>query len=449
MDLSTASAGELAHALAERELSALEACDAAIARIETGDGAINAVALRDFERARTQARAADAALAQGERRPLLGVPMTVKESFDVAGLPTTWGLDFARHIPVTADAVAVARLKAAGAVILGKTNCAMALADWQTTNPIYGRTAHPLDLSRTPGGSSGGSAAAVAAGFVPLELGSDFVGSLRIPAHFCGLYTHRPSHRLLATRGMRFPGHEGTHDDPIGVIGPFARTVADLSLALEVLVGPDPDEAPAWRATLPPPRHTEARGLRVLVVAQHPAATADHDVRGALQATADALARGGAEVESRSPLLPDLAAVLKAFGALVGAFVSQGEPGPVISAHEWLALLDEQALLRAQCQRLFDAFDVLLMPAFGTAAFTHFDDAVGFNERKLSIDGSDTPYAAQGAWSALASFAGLPVTVTPVARTAGGLPIGVQIVGPYLQDRTPLAVAAWLAAQRS
>ncbi|HET7792295.1 MAG TPA: amidase family protein [Rhizobacter sp.] len=448
MDLATTSATELAQALATGQLSAAEACDAAIARIDAGDGAINAVVVRDFERARAQARAADAALSRGERRPLLGVPLTVKESFDVAGLPTTWGLDFARDLPVHEDAVAVARLKAAGAVLLGKTNCARGLADWQTANPLYGRTAHPLDLTRTPGGSSGGSAAAVAAGFVPLELGSDFVGSLRIPAHFSGLCTHRPSHGLLATRGMRFPGHEGTHDDPIGVIGPFARNVADLSLALDVLTGPDPDEAPAWHATLPPPRRTDPRGLRVLVVTEHPAAQASREVRSAVQATADALARGGAEVTAHSPLLPEPMTLLKHFGALVGAFVSQGQPGPVISAHEWLALLDEQALARAQCQRLFESFDVVLMPAFGTAAFTHYGDSVGFEERLLSIDGRDTPFAAQGAWSALASFTGLPVTVLPVARTAGGLPMGVQVIGPYLHDRTPLAVAAWLEAQR-
>lgn len=445
-DPATAGAGELAHAIAARQLSAREACDAAIARIEAGDTEINAVVVRDFERAREQAQAADAALARGDRRPLLGVPMTVKESFDVAGLPTTWGFEFALGLPVTEDAVPVARLKAAGAVILGKTNCAFALADWQTVNPIYGRTSNPLDPSRTPGGSSGGSAAALAAGFVPLELGTDLAGSLRIPAHFSGLFGHKPSHGLLARRGMRFPGHVGAHEDPLGVIGPLARNASDLELALDVLAGPDPDEAPAWRVALPPPRHAGAAGLRVLVAVEHPAAQATSEVRGAVQAAADQLARGGASVHASSPLLPDLMAVLRAFGSLVGAFVSQGQPGPVISAHEWLALLDEQARVRSQCAKLFEAFDVLLMPAFGTTAFKHLDEP-DFDQRTLRIDGVATPYSAQGAWSALASFAGLPATVAPVARGAGGLPIGVQIVGPYLNDRTPLAVAAWLQAQ--
>jgi amidase len=442
-DLAKAGAGELAQALAARHVSALQACDAAIARIEAADGAINAVVVRDFERARSQARAADAALARGERRPLLGVPMTVKESFDIAGLPTTWGFDFARTLPVTEDAVPVARLKAAGAVILGKTNCAFALADWQTSNPIYGRTVNPLDPSRTPGGSSGGSAAALAAGFVPLELGTDLAGSIRVPAHCCGLFGHKPSHGLVARRGMRFPGHVGAHEDPLGVIGPLARHACDLSLALDVLMGPDPDEAVAWRVELPAPRHARVADLRVLVAAEHPVAQAASEVRGAVQAAADELARAGATVKSASPLLPDLMGLTRAFGSMVSAFVSQGQPGPVISAHEWLALLDEQARVRAQCAKLFEAFDVVLMPVFGSAAFPHLDEQ-DFARRSLRIDGVDTPYEAQGSWSAFASFAGLPATVAPVARSAEALPIGVQIVGPYLCDRTTLAVAAWV-----
>jgi amidase len=185
----------------------------------------------------------------------------------------------------------------------------------------------------------------------------------------------------------------------------------------------------------------------VLVVTDHPAAQAGSEVRAAVQATADQLARAGATLRSTSALLPDPMAVLRAFGSLVSAFVSQGQPGPVISAHEWLALLDEQARVRAQCLKLFEAFDIMLMPVFGTPAFEHIDEP-DFERRRLRIDGVDTPYSAQGAWSALASFAGLPATVAPAARTADGLPIGVQIVGPYLHDRTTLAVAAWLQSQR-
>lgn len=444
-DPATASATRLARALADREVGALELCDAAIARIEAGDREINAVVVRDFERAREQARAADAAIARGERRPLLGVPITVKESFDVAGLRTTWGFEFARQLPpATDDAVAVARLKAAGAVLLGKTNCALALADWQTANPVYGRTLNPLDPSRTPGGSSGGSAAAVAAGFVPLELGSDLVGSIRVPAHFCGLAGHKPSHGLCPKRGHNFPGAPyGSHDDPIAVIGPLAREVGDLVLALELLAGPEDEAAVAYRLALPPPRQARMAGLRVLVVDRHPGAALSAEVRAAVHQAADRLASAGARVRHESPLLPDPAALLDRYGRTVMAFVSRGQPGPVISAHEWMDLLDEQARVRLRCRQLFETVDVVLCPPFGTAAYAHQDE-----RRVLRIDGRDTPYDAQGAWASLASFAGLPATVVPVARGADGLPIGVQIVGPFLHDRTTLGVADWLQSPR-
>jgi amidase len=444
-DLSTAGARRLVQALADREVGALELCNAAIDRIEAGDHDIHAVVVRDFDRAREQARAADAAIARGERRPLLGVPMTVKESFNVAGLRTTWGFEFARDLPpATEDAVAVARLKAAGAVLLGKTNCALALADWQTANPVYGRTAHPLDLSRTPGGSSGGSAAALAAGFVPLELGSDLVGSIRVPAHFCGLAGHKPSHGLCPKRGHDFPGAPyGSHDDPIAVIGPMAREVGDLVLALEVLAGPENDAAVAYRLSLPPPRQDGVAGLRVLVLDRHPQAAVSDAVRAAVHQAAERLASAGARVRHETPLLPDPGRLVESYGAMVTAFVTRGQPGPVISAHAWMELLDEQARVRRRCRELFETVDVVLCPPFGTTAYEHQDD-----KQVLRIDGRDTPYDAQGAWASLASFAGLPATVVPVARTGQGLPIGVQIVGPYLHDRTTLAVAEWLHAER-
>jgi amidase len=183
-------AAELVEALAKRRVSSRELVDSAIARIEALDSKINAVVVRDFDRARAAAAAADAALAEGERRPLLGVPITVKEQFGVAGLPTTWGNPKFKDWRPEVDALAVQRLKAAGAIILGKTNVPVALRDWQSYNDVYGTTNNPWDLSRSPGGSSGGSAAALAAGFVPLEFGSDIGGSLRAPAHFCGVFSH-------------------------------------------------------------------------------------------------------------------------------------------------------------------------------------------------------------------------------------------------------------------
>ena len=265
-DTLDASATELAAALAARRVSALELADAAIARIEARDGPINAVVVRDFDRARDAAKAADAALARGDRRPLLGLPMTVKESHNVAGLKTTWGFEGFKDYTASEDAVGVARLKAAGAVILGKTNVPPFLADYQSNNPIYGRTGNPWDLTRTPGGSSGGAAAALAAGMVPLEFGSDIGGSIRMPAHFCGVYGHKPSFNLVPTRGHQPPMTPAGAGVLLLVLGPLARTAADLTLALDVLAGPDTADAVGYRLALPPARHAKLSDYRVLVL---------------------------------------------------------------------------------------------------------------------------------------------------------------------------------------
>jgi amidase len=248
-------ATELKKALSDRSVSARELVDAAIARIEALDQKINAVVVRDFERARHEADLADAALAKGERRPLLGLPMTVKEQINIAGLPTTWGhLKYKAWKP-TADALAVARLKAAGAIILGKTNTPVDLADRQSYNEVYGTTNNPWDPRRTPGGSSGGSAASLAAGYVPLEFGSDIFGSLRCPAHFCGVFSHKPSLDLVP---LRSAGPPETRAVPIrgdlAVIGPMARSAADLARLLAVTAGPDAEmEGIGYRLALPPP----------------------------------------------------------------------------------------------------------------------------------------------------------------------------------------------------
>jgi amidase len=204
-ELAYRTAGELVQALAGRQISSRELLDAAISRIEAVDPKINAVVVRDFDRARAAADAADAALVRGERRPLLGLPITVKEQFGVAGLPTTWGYPKFKDWKAEVDALAVQRLKAAGAVVIGKTNLPMGVRDWQSYNDVYGTTNNPWDLSRTPGGSSGGAAAALAVGFVPLELGSDIGGSLRAPAHFCGVFAHKPTLDLVPQRGSGPP----------------------------------------------------------------------------------------------------------------------------------------------------------------------------------------------------------------------------------------------------
>jgi len=438
-DLGRASAGTLAKALAAKRLSAAEACEAAIARIERLDGAINAVVVRDFERARQAAAAADAALARGERAALLGVPMTVKEAHNVAGLPTTWGIEEARDFVPSEDSVAVARLKKAGAVILGKTNVPPHLGDWQSVNPIYGRTNHPLDLARTPGGSSGGSAAALAAGMVPLEFGSDIGGSIRVPAAFCGVFGHKPTHGAIPQRGHTPPGVDGV-DVPLGVIGPMARTAADLDLALGLLAGPDDDYAAGYSLALPAPRHERLGDFKVLVIGEHPVAKVQGEITAAVDALAGRLEQSGARVERSSNLVPDLESAQGVYMTILGAIISRGAAGAEpISAHDWMRALDAQLAIRRKWAQLFEAFDLVLAPAFGVVAFPH-DDAP-FAQRKHVIDGVETVYGNQVAWPGMASLANLPATSAPIGKTRAGLPIGVQIIGPHLADRTTIAFA--------
>ena len=442
-DVLDQTASDLVQALADRKVGALELTDAAIARIETRDVAINAVVVRDFERARAAAKQADAALARGERRPLLGLPMTVKESNNIAGLPTTWGSPAFSGFTAETDSVAVARLKAAGAIVLGKTNIPPFLSDWQSNNPVYGRTRNPWDLDRSPGGSSGGSAAAVAAGMSPLELGSDIGGSIRVPAAFCGIFGHKPSYGVVPLRGHSPPGLDG---GPIAlaVVGPLARSAADLDLALSVVAGPEPEEARGYRLDLPAPRHTDLANYRVLVIDQHPVVATDGEIRGALGALAGQLDGVCAQVARSSELMPDLAAQHGVYMALLMAAMSRGSPeGTTMNAHEWMNMLDAQVAFRRRWDGFFQAFDVVVMPTFGAVAFPH-DDNPDPNARTLPIDGQPTPYFGQLAWPGVALLPNLPSTVAPIGLTKGGLPIGVQIMGPYLEDRTTIAFAGLL-----
>jgi amidase len=465
------SAGQLSAALGAREVSSRELVDRAIARIEALDRTINAVVVRDFERARTDAAAADAALARGERRPLLGVPMTIKEAFDLAGLPTTWGIPPFKGWQPKEDAVAVTRLKAAGAVILGKTNLPLGLADWQSYNDIYGTTNNPWDLARTPGGSSGGSAAALAAGYVPLEMGSDIAGSLRCPAHFCGVFAHKPSAGLVPLGGLQPPrtprvgGDSG--DGGLAVAGPLARTAADLELAFDLLAGPDGEEAIAWRLALPASRHSDLRGFRVLVIDAHPQYPTSHSISTAIRTLAEALRRSGAIVADNAPALPDLAEIVRTYVPMLSSFVSQGRPrdyyagiearlaqipaddrsintlllrGAVLSHRNWLLDNAIRNGLKRQWAALNRDWDVVLCPVMPTAAFPH-DHTPDALARTLDVDGKPYPYMDQMFWPSFATLLGLPATVVPIARTPEGLPVGVQIIGPALEDRTTLAFA--------
>ncbi len=442
IDYPTATAGELVAALADRRIGALELTDVAIARIEAVDGPINAVVVRDFDRARDAARAADAALARGERRLLLGLPMTVKESHNVAGLRTSWGVEMFGNWIAPTDSIGVARLKAAGAVILGKTNVPPMLADWQSDNPIYGRTNNPRDLTRSPGGSSGGAAAALAAGMVPLEFGSDIGGSIRVPAAFCGVYGHKPSYGIVPMRGHAPPRADGA-EIPLVVIGPMARTAADLALGLDVLAGPGPDQAVAWRLDLPPARRARLADYRVLVLTHHPMAAADDEIVAALEALAGRLGAAGAAVSRHSAALPDLAAQQQTYMTIMGAALSspaEANAPDAMKAGVYQGALHAQAIFRRAWAALFETVDVVIAPCLGVGAYPHMPpgDPLG---QTLLVNGKPEPTMSQMAWPGLASLPNLPATALPIGRFANGLPIGAQVIGPYLEDRTTIAFA--------
>jgi amidase len=320
-DWDFASIEGLTEALRSRKLSASELLEHTIARVEALDRRINAVVVRDFDRARDAAKAADAALARGEQRPLLGIPVTLKESLNVAGLPTTWGFPQFRDFVPAGDALAVSRLKQAGAVIIGKTNIPIGLREFQSYNDIYGTTNNPWDLTRSPGGSSGGSAAALAAGFGPLSIGSDIGGSIRVPAHFCGVLGHKPSLGLIPTRGHGLPPTPpvpGQGD--LAVIGPMARYASDLALALDVIAGPDEArEGVGYRLALPAPRHTDLKNFRILAIDTHPLMPTGNSVRTAIGGLAKRLSGLGAKVAYNSASLPDLRDSARLYMTLLNA----------------------------------------------------------------------------------------------------------------------------------
>jgi len=463
------SAVELSKALAAKQVSAVELAQDTIARIERHDGQINAICVRDFDRALAAAREADAARARGAAKALLGIPMTVKESFNLAGTPTTWGWSQFKGYKPNDDSACVQRVKAAGAVILGKTNVPVALGDWQSYNDIYGITKNPYDLGRTPGGSSGGSSAALAAGFGPLSLGSDIGGSLRVPAHHCGIYAHKPTLGLVPPRGHAPPMVPSVplHLD-LAVVGPMTRTAADLALLLDVIAGPDEiDAGVGYRLDLPAARHEKIGDFRILIIDSHPLLPSAASVRGAIDRLAEGLAGKGATISRTNAHLPDLAESARLYMRLLFSFLASSFPphvydqmqaeraklpdaanslvaerlrGCVSSHRAWV--LDDGARqgLRAQWRALFKTVDAVICPVMPTPAYP-LDFVEDQNLRHIDIDGAKYPYLDQLVWAGVATTPGLPATAIPAGQTPEGLPIGLQIIGPWLNDRTPLRLA--------
>ena len=424
---------EIAAQIRSGAISPVAATEAAIGRIEALDGSINAVVIRDFKRARGAAQALEASGPQTDQ-PLYGVPMTVKESFDIAGLPTCWGLPDHAGTIAQIDAIVVQRLKRAGAVILGKTNVPPMLADWQATNPVYGRTVNPHDPERTPGGSSGGSAAALASGMVAAEYGSDIGGSIRIPAHFSGVWGHKPTWGVVTSKGQEFPGTDG-HDVALGVVGPLARSGEDLALLLEV--------------TLDRPLAHNAKPIaqtRFFYLERHPLCPVSDDVRGPIEATVEAIEAANGVVDRRSETLPDLATLHGEYMRMLQIGMMRGAPGPdgqVASAAQWFDLLDAQHRAQRAWAALFEQYDFVLAAPAAFPAFTH--DEREIPARIWEVAGEPHGAEAVLAYAGMAVFAGLPATVLPVGA-AGHLPVGLQVIGDRFGDRNCIAVATAIGA---
>lgn len=467
MDLAFRTATGLARALRSAEVSSVELLDLYAERVARLNPRINAVVATDWDAARKRAREADAALARGESwGPLHGLPMTIKDAYEVVGMPATSGApELADHRPTT-HATAVQRLIDAGAVVFGKTNLPLWASDLQSYNEVYGTTNNPWDVTRGPGGSSGGAGAALAAGLTPLELGSDIGGSIRNPAHFNGVYGLKPSHGLVPVRG-HIPGPPGVlAEGDLGVAGPMARSAEDLDLALDVLASPDETHAAAWRLELPEPRAQRLRDFRVAAWLDDPLCPVDSDVRERLAHAVAALRDAGVKVDEKARPEIDAADSRGVYLRLLSSVTTAGVPpaviermreaatrlspaddglaanmtrGAVLSHRDWLSDNERRAKLRARWADFFRDYDILLCPAAPTAAFPH--DHSNINTRTIRIDGKEHAYFDQIFWAGLTTLVYLPSTVAPVGLAASGLPVGIQIVSGFCHDRSTTAFA--------
>ncbi len=406
------------------DCSPLEVVDLAIARIEKLDAHINAVAVCDFDRARGIAKGLDGQTG-GPDQPLFGVPMTIKESFDIEGLPTCWGhKEYAGQL-AKRDAKVVSQLKSAGAIFLGKTNVPPDLADWQSANPVYGRTNNPHDHGRSPGGSSGGSAAAVASGMVPCEFGTDIGGSVRVPAHFCGVWGHKSSWGLVSKHGHDHPAMAGrdAHDGALSIAGPIARDADDIELLLRLTAN-----VPVAATKRP------LRECRVLALLDHPCCPIDDDVRAPTEDALLALESAGVRVDRDSELVPDLERQQADYMRMLNIAMARGAPAPDgkrASATDWFDMLDQQTRNELAWAHLFETYDFVLAPPAPVLAIPHQDQR--FFEGKVTIDGQERAAADTLAWAGLATFPNLPATVLPIGAT-GALPCGLQVMGPKFSD---------------
>lgn len=448
-------------ALAGKRISSVDLLKLSLARHAATHAKLNAVVAADPERALERARALDDARARGEPMgPLAGLPMTIKDTFDVAGMAASSGMAELKR-RMTDDAVAVSHARRAGAVIWGKTNVPIMAADWQSANGLYGVTNNPWDQTRTPGGSSGGAAAALAALVTPLEIGSDIGGSLRVPASFCGVFSHKPTWGMVSQRGHVPPSPGSFAERDLNVIGPMARSARDLRLLLSIIEnGPLAPRAPP----------ADLKEAKIGLWLDDPLCPLDPEVRRVIEAVANDLRAAGAEVEP-IPSPVDMRALLHAYQTLLGAVLGEDLPpglmrgmersrflmrgrverdGPLSSAAtvmgytarhtEWMAADAVRSRLRHEIDEAFGRWHVILAPVAPVPAFPH--DRRPFQRRVLATsDGGSIPYPSMLTWISVATALRLPATTVPAGFTPQGLPVGVQLIGPHAGDARTLAVA--------
>jgi len=441
------SAVELASMIQDRELSSMELTRYFIERIERFDEKLNAVVVRDFDRALDSAKAADDTCSRGEKLgPLHGVPMTIKESFNITGHATTWGVPSYKENIAATDAEAVKAFKTAGAHFLGKTNVPFMLGEFQSFNEIYGVTNNPWDTTRGPGGSSGGAAAALAAGLTALEFGSDLGGSIRNPAHYCGVYSHKPTWGIIPQQGHEHPCFPPVPE--LVVVGPLARSAGDLAQAFDLTAGADPLNSLGWRLNIPVARPTSLRGLRIAVWPDSEFAPVDREISDRIQRLADFLASQGAVVSDKARPSINWADSLGTYlGFLNGinAWIPSASQEQTFDHGTWLKLRHQQTSLRKRWNAFFEEWDILLCPIMATTAFPH--DHTPLESRTLSVNGQRQPYFMQIFWPSLATVANLPATVFPTGLSNAGLPLGLQAIGREFGDLTTIGFARLMESE--
>jgi len=452
-------AKQLAAAVRKKKIGCLELLDLYLKRVEAYNPELNAVIATDIEGARKRAKAADKAVKAGKKLgPLHGVPMTIKESFDVAGYPTTWGDPAFKEAIVKTDSLLVQRMRKAGVTLFGKTNIPLNLADWQSYNEVYGSTNNPWDLGRTPGGSSGGSGAALAAGLTGIEAGSDIGSSIRNPAHYCGVFGHKPSWGVVCPKGHALAGNVAYGD--IGVVGPLARGAEDLEIAMDAIAGPDEIDGRGWKLRLPRSKKKKLRDFKVAVLLSDPNAEVDNSVQAEIQKLADFLARKKVKVNDKARPAIDTAEMNDVFIRLLRAatstrmtdavyeqaladakslpasdmsYFAQMQRGNSLAHRTWLQLNEKRHRMRLAWDAFFEDYDLMLCPVAVTAAFPH--DQKGLRHlRTIVVNNKKVPVVDQIFWAGYTGLTYLPASAAPIGQTAEGLPIGVQIIGPQYGD---------------